>query len=201
LSDRRRARLEHRLPHIGRAEKGDHTMKTGRRILRDSAGFTLVELLIVIVLLGILAAVVVPQVSVSTDDAKLNTLRTDLSQLRSSIEIYYAQHTDTYPGANAITGVAAATAAECETAFVQQLTRYTNQNGQVQNTKDATFKYGPYIKGGALPMNPFNDLNDITCDIATGDITVKDSTGAGTAWKFYALTGVFMAADGAHDTH
>jgi general secretion pathway protein G len=196
-----RVRLERRVLHIGQAEKGDHTMKTGTRILRDTAGFTLVELLIVIVLLGILAAVVVPQVSVSTDDAKLQTLRTDLTQLRSAIEVYYAQHTDKYPGANAITGVAAATALECETAFVQQLTRYTDVNGQVQNTKDATFKYGPYIKGGALPVNPFNDLNDITCDIATGDITVKDSTGAGTGWKIYSQTGVFMAADGTHDTY
>jgi prepilin-type N-terminal cleavage/methylation domain-containing protein len=169
--------------------------------LRDNAGFTLVEMLIVIVLLGILAAVIIPQVSVSTDDAKLQTLRTDLTSLRSSIEIYYAQHTDTYPGANAITGVAAASAAECEAAFVQQLTRYTNVNGQVQNFKDATFKYGPYVKGGALPVNPFNDLADITCDVAENDITVKDSTGAGTGWKMYSVTGVFMAADGAHDAY
>lgn len=176
-------------------------MKTGTRLLRDTAGFTLIELLIVIVLLGILAAVVVPQVSVSTDDAKLQTLRTDLAQLRSAIEVYYAQHTDTYPGGNAITGVAAASNAECEAAFLQQLTRYTDVDGQVQNTKDATFKYGPYIKGGALPMNPFNDLADITCDIAEDDITVKDSTGATTAWKFYPVTGVFMASDGAHDTN
>jgi prepilin-type N-terminal cleavage/methylation domain-containing protein len=176
-------------------------MKAGKGILRDTAGFTLIELLIVIVLLGILAAVVVPQVSVSTDDAKLQTLRTDLTQIRSALEIYYAQHTDTYPGANAITGVAAASAAECETAFVQQLTRYTDVDGQVQNFKDATFKYGPYIKGGALPVNPYNDLADVTCDIAQTDITIKDSTGAGTAWKMYAITGVFMAADGAHDTY
>ncbi len=176
-------------------------MKTGKRNLLDTAGFTLVELLIVIVLLGILAAVVVPQVSVSTDDAKLQTLRTDLTQLRGAIEVYYAQHTDTYPGANAITGAAAASNAECETAFVQQLTRYTDVDGTVADVKDATHKYGPYIKGGALPINPFNDLNDVTCDIAENDITVKDSTGAGTAWKMYPITGVFMAADGAHDAY
>ncbi len=172
-----------------------------RKNLRDKSGFTLIEMLIVIILLGILAAIIVPQVGVTTEDAKLSTLKTDLTQLRSALELYYIQHNNVYPGANDIAGAASGTAAAAATAFVQQLTRYTAADGTVANVKDATNKYGPYIKGGALPTNPYtNSLSDVLCDIAEDDITEKDSTGATTAWKFYTTTGVFMAADGGHDT-
>ncbi len=50
--------------------------------------FTLIEMLIVIVILGILAMVIIPQVSTSTDDAKLATLQANLSAMRSAVELY-----------------------------------------------------------------------------------------------------------------
>lgn len=156
------------------------------------AAFTLIEMLIVVVILGILAMVIIPQISTSTDDAKLNTLRTNLSAMRSSAELYYTQHNGNYPGA--VLG-GAGTAAE---AFEQQLTRYTDVTNNISNVKDAAHKYGPYIKGGKLPMNPFNEKRDIVVDAAEADITKKVSDGT-TAWKFYARTGVLMANDGAND--
>ncbi len=116
------------------------------------------------------------------DDAKLNTLKTNLSHMRGTLETYYAQHNSTYPGGNTIAGVAAANDADCATAFFQQLTQYTDIDGTVSAVKDATHKYGPYVKSGKLPTNPFNNLGDITCDFDDADITVRDSTGAGTAW-------------------
>ena len=151
---------------------------------RKLTAFTLIEMLIVIVILGILAMVVIPQIGTSTDDAKLNTLRTNLSALRNSVEIYYAQHNGVYPGAGTAT-------------FSDQLTQYTDANGVVSKVKDATYKYGPYIKG-SIPKNPFNEKNDVTVDKLVNDITVKAS-GGNTGWKFYALTGVLIANDGAHD--
>ena len=168
--------------------------------LKNQSGFTLIEILIVVILLGILATIIIPQISVSTDDAKLNTLTTNLSQLRNSIEVYYYQHKNAYPGA-AVPGTVPA--GECGTtalAFICQLTRYTDESGNIANAKTATYKYGPYIKGGALPENPFNNKTDVTIDAAETDITKKASGNPGTGYKFYALTGVFMAADGAHET-
>ena len=160
---------------------------------RGRAAFTLIEMLIVIVILGILAMVIIPQISTSTDDAKLNTLRTNLSAMRNATELYYAQHNSTYPGA--VLGGAASAGA----AFVQQLTRYTDIAGTISSTRSATNSLGPYIKGTALGTNPFNNKNDVTVDTAQGDITVRASGGT-TGWKFYAKTGVLIADDGAHDT-
>lgn len=169
-------------------------------LTRDgSRGFTLVELLIVVIVLGILAAAVIPQFSSSTEEARLSTLDTNLSQLRGAIELYYHQHSATYPGANKVTdGSAVATTAEAATAFVQQLTLYTSSTGVTSTTKDATYKYGPYIKR-AVPVNPFNDMSTVACDIATTDITSVTTDGT-TGWKFYVGTGIFVANDGAHDS-
>ncbi len=52
---------------------------------QNQDGFTLIEILIVVILLGILATVIIPHVNVSIDDAKLNTLKTNLKRMRSAI--------------------------------------------------------------------------------------------------------------------
>ena len=95
-------------------------------------GFTLVELLIVVIILAILAAIIVPQFSASTNDAKAAALQSNLANLRSAIEFYYQEHGE-YPGANIATGATcgsgaavAAGAANSQEALIAQLTRYTN---------------------------------------------------------------------------
>lgn len=53
-------------------------------------GFTLIELVIVIVIVGILAAVAAPRMFDTTDDARESTLRQSLSVVRNAIELYKA---------------------------------------------------------------------------------------------------------------
>jgi general secretion pathway protein G len=60
-------------------------------------GFTLVELLVVIVILGILAAVVVFAVGGSTDDAQNSACKAELSSAQAAVEAYAAQNTGSYP--------------------------------------------------------------------------------------------------------
>jgi len=170
-----------------------------RRFMQDQRGFTLIEMIIVIIIMGILAAVIIPQIGTSTADAKLSTVKTDLTTLRNAVEIYYAQHNSTYPGYNANDGTAGpAAAGAAATAFVEQLTQYTDLDGDCQGTKDATHKYGPYVKAGQLPVNPYNDSNAVVCDVATTDITTRVWDGVGTAgWHFYTQTGVLVANDSA----
>ncbi len=166
--------------------------------IQKQTGFTLIEILIVVILLGILATVIIPQVNISSDDAKLNALKTNLSIMRGAIELYYQQHNNTYPGRNNISGTPTNGVAPAQTAFVLQLTQYTAANGAVSNTKDGTHKFGPYIKSDALPVNPYNGKNGVTCDVVGTDITVKAS-GGNSGWKFYTKTGILLANDGAHD--
>jgi type II secretory pathway pseudopilin PulG len=147
-------------------------------------------------MLGILATIIIPQISVSTEDAKLNTLKTNLNHLRSAVELYYYQHNNTYPGATKHTdGTAVGSDGDAEAAFIPQLTQFTDLNGEVATSGDSTYQFGPYIKSATLPTNPFNNGSDIVCDYDETDITARDSTGASAGYKFYPVTGVLISGD------
>lgn len=69
-------------------------LKRGNR-----AGFTLVELVVVILVLGILAAIGAPRIMGTASNARNNGTKESLSIIRDAIEYYKADHTDTYPPA------------------------------------------------------------------------------------------------------
>ncbi|MDP7289278.1 MAG: prepilin-type N-terminal cleavage/methylation domain-containing protein, partial [Phycisphaerae bacterium] len=64
---------------------------------RSKKGFTLVEILIVVIILGILAAIVVPQFTEASSDAKLSNLVTNLQSIRAQLELYRLHHNGSYP--------------------------------------------------------------------------------------------------------
>ncbi|MBL0926417.1 MAG: type II secretion system protein [Phycisphaerales bacterium] len=61
------------------------------------AGFTLVEILIVVVILGILAAIVIPQFSRASSDATKSSLRRQVQMINNNIELYRVQHAGLFP--------------------------------------------------------------------------------------------------------
>ena len=179
--------------------KEENTMK---QIVRKEEGFTLVELLIVVIILGILAAVAIPQFGSSTDDARLATLQSNLSTLRNAIELYKSEHNSVYPGEVSQADGTTATAqggpgSTCSQAFVAQLTLYSDMAG-VTSVGSSPGAKGPYMKKGVLPKNPFNDRDDVYCDKTLNDITTVNTDGS-TGWLFYTQTGRFVANDGNHD--
>ena len=162
-------------------------------------GFTLVELLIVVVILGILAAVVIPQFSDSSDSAREAALKSNLGTLRSAIELYKADHGD-YPGLNASSGgtctggTAGTGAAGSEQALIDQLTRYTDPTGASCDLSIGSFVYGPYIKKG-IPDNPYTASSDFAMDTTTA---LGGLSASGTeAWRYADDTGELIANDSA----
>ena len=73
---------------------------------QNRKGFTLIELLIVVVFIGILAAIAIPKFAITKQQAYLATVKSDLRNLVTAEEAYFADHT-TYTTALATTQFAA----------------------------------------------------------------------------------------------
>ena len=135
-------------------------------------GFTLVEILIVVIILGILAAIVIPQFTQASDDARLSTLQSNLQTVRSQLELYRAEHNGLDPS----TGAGAAST------FEVRLTNITGEDGDVAGTG-----CGPYLQRN-FPSNPFNNLNTVRID---GAAAGADTHG----WHYDTATRTFRADD------
>jgi len=165
------------------------------RSSRGQEGFTLVELLIVVIILAILAAIIVPQFSAATDDAKQSAYDTNIANIRSAIDLYRQQHDD-YPGAVASSGAtcvngAAVAGAVGAAAFVAQLKNYTNSAGLACTGFDPNeFKYGPYLKDD-LPVNPLGNPGNNTVTVVTTGV-LGLTTGSSNGWRFDSVTGEFI---------
>ena len=107
-------------------------------------GFTLVEILIVVVILGILAAIVIPQFGDASAQANESNLKTQLQTYRAQIQLYHIQHSNAYPGELGT-----------EADFVADMTV-------------AAGGYGPYFRPTQQPVNPFNGLSTIDVDGTLG---------------------------------
>jgi general secretion pathway protein G len=71
-------------------------MKTRLGIRQSSAGFTLVEIMVVVVILGVLAATIVPRFIGTTHDAKVSAAKAHVAELEDALERFYAA-LDRYP--------------------------------------------------------------------------------------------------------
>lgn len=139
---------------------------------RRDKGFTLVEILIVVIILGILAAIVIPQFTEASNDARISAMVSDLQTVRSQIELYKVQHLDQYPGTVNGTWTIAN--------FVPHLTGMTTPQGATGGT------LGPYLQ--KFPTNPFNSSNAVRD--ATGASDPNAASGA-EGWWFNSTRGTF----------
>jgi general secretion pathway protein G len=128
--------------------------------------FTLVEILIVVIILGILAAIVIPQFANASSDAKVTNLKTSLANVRNQIEIFKTQHNEVAPG---LAGM-----------WTIMLTQ-SDTTEAASNAPTGTH-WGPYLQ--AAPINPFNNLTGVS------SATVDTNAGwyyqpAGMGFTFY----------------
>ena len=149
-----------------------------------TAGFTLVELMIVVVILAILAAVAIPQFTNSAEEAKESALQANLGVLRNSLELYKLQHNSKYPGYPAAGGN------PTEAEFIDQLTLASKADGSTAALGTAGFNLGPYLKE-RVPPNSHSGLSTVTIllDAAAFPVAGDDATG----WVFKPATGQIRA--------
>ena len=160
-------------------------------MFRNRKGFSLIELVIVVVILGIIAAVAIPRLSSSSQSAAESALRADLATLRNAIDWYYGEHGNTLPGVKAAGG-AFGTAGSAE-ALMNQLIHYTKADGTVSADKDAAFPYGPYIRG-KFPKLPVGvNVGNSTVEMVGDTGALTGVEGDGTGWKFSTATGLIIA--------
>jgi prepilin-type N-terminal cleavage/methylation domain-containing protein len=118
-------------------------------------GFTLIEILIVVIILGIVSSIVIPQFSNATHESREATLRDCLRYLRTQITIFKAQHRDVSPGYPN----GDKTATPDANTFVQQMTLCSDEACNLNATQTSTFKFGPYLS--ALPNNPLSQQSGL----------------------------------------
>ena len=115
------------------------------RLSHRRSGYTLVELMIVILILGILAAVVMPEYESASAETNVAALDADLQVISRAIELYAIQHDDSFPGT--ISGDSS------WKNFLVHMTEQTDRFGNIGT------RYGPYLRTG-VPANPINGLSN-----------------------------------------
>lgn len=149
-------------------------------------GFTLVEVLIVVVILGILAATVLPQFTSASEDAKESALVQDLQMLRSQIELYKFQHNGKYPAQGLVDSAK----------FKDALMLASKADGTTAAVGTAGYALGPYIVG-QLPPSPYNGgrgVRVIITDITASAVNEAELDGTElVGWIYNSVTGQLKA--------
>lgn len=157
-------------------------------------GFTLVELLIVVVILALLAAIVLPRFSNASQSARASMLADDLRIFRTQLTIFKGQHCGIsagYPGLNP-------SATPTEAAFIDHMTKQTTDAGAVAPAPNSpNYPYGPYLR--EVPTNPVNGKSNVlmVADNATFPATASGNYG----WVYQPSTLTLRSdATGADET-
>ena len=143
-------------------------------------GFTLVEILIVVVILGILAAIVVPQFAGAANEARTGNVLTQTSTLETQLELYAARNNGIYPD---LVGVGWGTVGD--------------------NADPETMIGGGYLK--AAPVNPhaegdgtgvaaFTAADPAAADAAAEALWTGAPIPNASAWQFNRANGLIRAA-------
>jgi len=151
-------------------------MSAIRNVRRNRNGFTLVEILIVVIILGILAAIVIPQFTSASTDARKNSLTSQLQTVRSQIELYKLQHNDSLPDFT-----------------TNQWLQMTSQTDVTGDTAATTKDFGPYLQ--QAPINSLNNKTSILAVTADPANIVTSTVAAGNGFVINTTNGKVWATN------
>jgi general secretion pathway protein G len=135
---------------------------------RKSTGFSLLEMMLVVVIIGLIAAIAIPRMSRGAAGAGDSALAGSLAVMRDAIDRYAAEHGGSYPTV---------------ATFVANLTTYTDASGAAQATKDSTHIYGPYLR----------QVPALSVGAAKGNTTAAAAAATGVGWIYDATGGNISA--------
>lgn len=131
------------------------------KVRRNQKGFTLIEMLVVVAIIGLLAAFAVPRLFEAINSAKSSRGTADLDTIAGALERYYIANNE-YPHAN------------LTTALVPQ---YLKRDTTLLNGFDRGYIYGTNANGSGYVLIDVAQVGDgtivtVTCGAATHDFTV-----------------------------
>ena len=138
---------------------------------------TLVEILIVLIILGILAAIVIPQFTDAAKQARISALIVNLNDVREALNKYKSQHGGVYPSR------------------LELLTVCTYTTGEQPSDKKehvpewAHYLLGPYLD--RIPLNPISNSNAVRTVTSDTKFSPPEDTDGG--WWYNGTTGEFRA--------
>lgn len=142
-------------------------------------GFSLVEILLVVVIIAILAAVVLPAITDATTASKDATLVQNLRVIRTQIERFKLDHGGHPPGWNGAS-------------VALHLHNYSNASGQSSLFPNQAYPFGPYLPQRFV-VNPFNDGSDFMIvanpSEQTADHSLIGSSSQPVGWFYDPATG------------
>lgn len=119
-------------------QSGDVKMRNGnmkKRVGNGQEGFTLIEVMVVVVILGILAAVVVPNIMGKPEEARWNQAKSTVGTLNSALQMYKLDN-GSYPSTDQ---------------GLDALVSKPSGSPEARN-----WQQGGYVTGGKLPKDPWN---------------------------------------------
>ena len=154
-------------------------MRLGKRPT-SARGFTLIEILIVVIILGILAGIVMPQFMNATTASKVSSVQSTAQTLRGAVQLYYYQHNDTLPPVDQ---------------FWTLMTTQTDARGNAYVAGTSTTgPFGPYMQ--SIPSNALNTASTVV----DGNAVPGAQTGSVCAWQYNYAGGIGNGAIHGTDT-